>query len=300
MSLSSLLKKNKIPSTHSLLGIDLSDNYIKIAEVSWEKSAYRLLNFQCANLVGEQSWTDILEQLLEKNDFLSRQACIGLDSSSVVTKTVQLDVSLSEEELEIEVNERAHRYFNYPSQELLIDFEILAAHEENIQLRWIAAKKSEVIPKLNALEKLGIHTRIIDIKAYALTKFMRHMTSGSLLGELILLVHKADTILSLILYHQTNLLFFKEIIVPELNISMEEIQRAVADILANYSDKKLRFIMFSGVEISQKESLSLADVELVDIKTPLSTQPWLKEYSLATIIDAAVAIGLAMRVDECR
>ena len=301
MQLPSFLKKNAYKSPPSLLGIDLSDHYIKVAEVAWEKSAYRLINYQASSLAMGQSWADALQDLFEKNNFTSRTACFGLNASSVVTKNIQLDASLTEEELEIEVNERAHHYFNYPNQELLIDFEILARDKEKLELRWIAAKKSELTPKLDALAQLGIHAAIVDIKAYAVAKFARVIAQHCLPVELNLLIHKDSTKLTWVLYDQTNLLFFKELAASELNVAMDEILRATAEVLSNYPGTKLGCLLFSGITAAEQQKIQASiGIEVIDLTMQLNSQSWLEQYSAATIMEALISIGLAMRVDECR
>lgn len=100
-----------------------------------------------------------------------RQAAVAVSGSAVITKTITMPASLSDSEMETQIQLEADQYIPYPLEEVNIDFEILGVSEKNPEMMdvLLAASRSEnVDDRVAALEIAGLTAEVVDVEAYAM------------------------------------------------------------------------------------------------------------------------------------
>ncbi len=169
----------------SLVGLDISTTAIKLLELSQSSgkagSAYRVESYGVEplppNAVVEKNIADveavgeIIAKVLQKSATKAKHAAVAVSGSAVITKVISMPSSMSDAEMEAQIQLEADQYIPYPLEEVNIDFQVLGVSEKNPDLVdvLLAASRSEnVDDRVAALELAGLTAVVVDIEAYAM------------------------------------------------------------------------------------------------------------------------------------
>ena len=172
--------KRKKPT---LLGIDISSTSVKLVELSQSDSGYRVESLAVeplpANAVAEKNIQDVeavgetLSKALKKSGSKCKLAALAVPGSSVITKVITMPASLSDSEMESQIELEADQYIPYPLEEINLDFQVLgptAKNPETVDVL-LAASRSENVEMRTAIAEIaGLTTKIIDVEAYTIEK----------------------------------------------------------------------------------------------------------------------------------
>ncbi len=125
-------------------------------------------NINDAELVGE-----VVKRVVAKSRTNNRLAAVAVAGSAVITKTIQMNSGLNEQELESQIAVEADQYIPYPLDEVAIDFEVLGESEtspEQVDVLLAACRKENVELREDALEIGGLTTKVVDVEAYAIER----------------------------------------------------------------------------------------------------------------------------------
>jgi type IV pilus assembly protein PilM len=130
-------KRTKPP----LIGLDISSTAVKLLELSRSGSRYRVENYAVEplppNSVVEKNITDVeavgeaIRRAVKRSGTRSNHGVVAVAGSSVITKIIPMPVSLSEDDMESQIEFEADQYIPYPLEEVNIDFEVLGPSEKN-------------------------------------------------------------------------------------------------------------------------------------------------------------------------
>src|SRR5690606_27406627 len=112
-------------------------------------------------------------RVLAKSRAATRQAAVAVAGSAVITKLVEMDAGLSDEELETQLKLEADQYIPYPLEEVAIDFEVQGPaprNPERVDVLLAACRKENVEAREAALALAGLSARVVDVEAYALER----------------------------------------------------------------------------------------------------------------------------------
>lgn len=164
-----------------LLGVDISTASVKVLELSRERGAYRVESLATApltsgavvdktvasvELIGEA-----LKSVLKLSGTRLRTAAVAVPYSAVITKTITMPSSLSDDELELQVELEADRYVPYPLDEVSLDFEVQGPNRKSPELMdvlLVASRKENIEDRVAALELAGLKAGVIDMESYAI------------------------------------------------------------------------------------------------------------------------------------
>jgi len=186
--------KRKKPS---LLGIDISSTSVKLVELSQTDAGYRVESLAVeplpANAVSEKNIQDVeavgdtLSKALKKSGSKCKLAALAVPGSSVITKVITMPASLSESEMETQIELEADQYIPYPLEEINLDFQVLGETKGNPDTVdvLLAASRSENVEMRTAIAEIaGLTTKIIDVEAYTIEKATSLLSSSAqALGE---------------------------------------------------------------------------------------------------------------------
>ncbi|MBK5966597.1 pilus assembly protein PilM [Thiocystis minor] len=168
-----------------LLGIDISSTAIKLVELSKstgtastlfrvEHSAIELLPL---NAVVEKKIADpelvgqSIRKTLVKAGTKTKRAAIAVAGSAVITKVISMSASLSDAEMESQIQLEADQYIPYPLEEVNLDFEVIgtsSASPEMVDVLLAASRRENVDDRVAALEIAGLTAIVVDVEAYAM------------------------------------------------------------------------------------------------------------------------------------
>ncbi|HSH29988.1 MAG TPA: pilus assembly protein PilM [Thiohalobacter sp.] len=172
-----IFKSRKPP----LVGLDISSTAVKLLELSRSGDRYRVESYAVEplppNSVVEKSVTDAeavgeaVRRAVKRSGTRARHAAVAVAGSSVITKIIPMPASLSDADMEAQIELEADQYIPYPLEEVYKDFEILgpsANNPDTVDVLLAASRSENVDMRRAAVEAGGLDTRVVDIEAYAM------------------------------------------------------------------------------------------------------------------------------------
>ncbi|HEB97357.1 MAG TPA: pilus assembly protein PilM [Sedimenticola thiotaurini] len=168
----------------AMLGLDISSTAVKLLELSMNTgragTRYRVEAYGVEplppNSVVEKNIADVeavgqaIRKVVKRSGTRAKRAAVAVSGSAVITKIITMPASLSDNEMENQIQLEADQYIPYPLEEVNIDFEVLGPSEKNPEMVdvLLAASRSEnVDDRVAALEIAGLTTAVVDVEAYA-------------------------------------------------------------------------------------------------------------------------------------
>jgi type IV pilus assembly protein PilM len=223
----------------TLLGIDISSTSVKLLELSRQGNRYRVEAYAVeplpANAVIEKNIAELdgvghaLSRVLIKARTGLKNVAVAVAGSAVITKIIEMDAGLCDEELENQLKIEADQYIPYPLDEVAIDFEVQGAstrNPERVNVLLAACRKENVEVREAALTLAGLTARVVDVEAYALER------SFGLLAEqwtasqerLVAIVDIGASMTTLSVLHHGRIIYSREQLFGGRQLT-EEIQR---------------------------------------------------------------------------
>lgn len=167
----------------SILGIDISSTSVKILEISISSEGYCLENYGC-NLLPEnavegnvvkdvEAVAKSIKNLLVNYKLTCKKAACAVPDSAAISKIIQVNESLAEQEVEEFVISEAEKYIPYPIDEINIDFNILGPSSKNsalLDVLIVASRAENVTSRVDVLTQAGLEPKIVDVESYAVER----------------------------------------------------------------------------------------------------------------------------------
>lgn len=167
------------------LGVDISSTAIKLVELARSgastASPFRVEAYGIEplppNAVVEKKISDIqaaadaIKALSAKLGIKSKNAVVAVSGSAVITKIISMSASLSDSEMEAQIQLEADQYIPYALEEVNIDFDVLgpsSSGPEMVDVLLAASRRENVDDRVAALDLAGLTTMIVDVEAYAM------------------------------------------------------------------------------------------------------------------------------------
>ena len=177
ISLGSLFNRKSPP----MLGLDISSSSLKLVELGQNKAGALVLD-RCAIEPLERGWitdgniekfdevADAVRRLVKKSGTKTKNVAMALPPSAVITKKITLPGSMSDPELELQVEIEANQYIPFPLDEVSLDFCVIgpsANSAGDIEVLIAASRKEKVQDIQGLAEAAGLKPVIVDIESYA-------------------------------------------------------------------------------------------------------------------------------------
>ncbi|MEQ8857088.1 MAG: pilus assembly protein PilM [Pseudomonadales bacterium] len=177
--MSGLFKKK----SNVLLGLDISSTSVKLLELSRNNGRYRVEAYAVEplppNAVVEKNISDVegvgeaIKRVMGRAKAQAKQAAVAVAGSAVITKTIEMDSALSDEEMENQITVEADQYIPYPLDEVAIDFEVQGLSDRNpeqVEVLLAACRRENVEMREAALQLGGLKPAVVDIEAHAMKR----------------------------------------------------------------------------------------------------------------------------------
>ncbi len=202
--------------SNSVLGIDISSTAVKLLELSHNGQRYRVEAYSTEPLpIGAVAENNIVEldavgaavgKAAAKSRSGVKSAAVAVSGAAVITKTVEMDASLSDDDMETQITIEADQYIPYPLDEVAIDFDVQGLNERNPEKADVlvaACRRENVEMREAALNLAGLKARIVDVEAFALERSCELLTAQQESKEVDALIALVDigasvTVLSVI------------------------------------------------------------------------------------------------------
>jgi type IV pilus assembly protein PilM len=164
-----------------LLGLDISSTAVKVIELSKSGINYRVECYAAEPLPPNAVVDNKLQELdavggaiskaVKRSNSKIKSAVVAVSGSSVITKMINMPATLSEEEMEGQIELEADQYIPYPLEEVNLDFEILGPSEKKpgmVDVLLAASRTENIDDRIAVLEVAGLTASKVDVEAYAL------------------------------------------------------------------------------------------------------------------------------------
>ncbi|OQX36518.1 MAG: pilus assembly protein PilM, partial [Candidatus Sedimenticola endophacoides] len=116
------------PKKQAMVGVDISSTAVKLLELSKSSgrsgAQYRVESYAVeplpANAVVEKNIADVeavgqvIAKVVKRSGTRARLAAVAVSGSAVITKTITMPASLSDQEMEAQIQLEADQYIPYP------------------------------------------------------------------------------------------------------------------------------------------------------------------------------------------
>lgn len=169
------------PKAKPKLGVDISTSSVKLIEISRSGNTYKVETYAAEpmppNAIADKVIQDVeavgdaIRKAAKRAGSRVKDAAVAIGGASVITKTIPMPASLSDQELGDQIELQADQYIPFPLEEVSFDYEILGASPndpEMVDVLLAATRRENVEARQAALELGGLNAKVVDIEAYAL------------------------------------------------------------------------------------------------------------------------------------
>jgi len=174
----------------ALVGIDISSTACKLIELGKVGSRYRVESYAVEPLpqdaMADRDIRDpevvgeALKRVIKRSGTSVKHAAVSVAGSSVITKVIQMDKDLSEEEMESQIEIEADQYIPYPLEEVALDFQVIGESEkvpDKVDVLLAASRSENVYSRVDALELAGLTAKVVDVEAYTIERAFRLLSN---------------------------------------------------------------------------------------------------------------------------
>lgn len=225
---------------NTLLGIDISSTSVKLIELSRSGGRYKVEAYAVEplppNAIVEKNIAElevvgqVIARVVTKARTSVKHAAVAVAGSAVITKIIEMEAGLSEEELENQIKIEADQYIPYPLEEVAIDFEVqgvTARSADRVNVLLAACRKENVEVREAALALAGLTAKVVEIEAYSLERAYGLLAEQLGSGEEDLTVAIVDigaTMMTLSVLHNGQTIYTREQLFGGKQLT-DEIQR---------------------------------------------------------------------------
>jgi type IV pilus assembly protein PilM len=166
-----------------LLGVDINDTAIRLVELSRSSSGYAIQGYATqalpAHAMADGTVLDLegvagaLHAALSRLGTSARGAAVAVAGPSVITRLVEMEAGLSDDEMTWMIQMEADQYIPYPLDEVAIDFQVQGPSTQapaRVQVLLAACLKAQVEAREAVLALAGLVPKVVDVEAFALAR----------------------------------------------------------------------------------------------------------------------------------
>ena len=165
-----------------LIGVDISSTSVKLLELSvksgnryWVES-YALVPLPEGsvvekNILNPEAVGDALERAINLANTQSTAAAFAIPTSMVITKTIEMDADMTDDEREVQIRMDAEQYIPFPIDEANLDFEVLPerlANPNRVNVLLVATRLENIEARSEVLELANLTAKIADVESFAI------------------------------------------------------------------------------------------------------------------------------------
>jgi type IV pilus assembly protein PilM len=209
-----------------ILGLDISSTSVKLLELEQDGDNYRVQSLAVEplpdNAVVEKSFQDVeaigetIQKAVKRSGTKAKLAAVAVAGSAVITKIINMPANLSENELELQIQQEADQYIPYPLEEINLDFEVVgptANNPDSVDVLLAASRSENIESRTDALDIGGLTAKIVDVEAYTVENVAPLLTAqmeDAGKDKIIAVIDIGATMTSLNVIENGNLIYTRE------------------------------------------------------------------------------------------
>ena len=161
------------------LGLDIGSSAVKLVELSRVDESYRVEAYAvepmpadsivAGNISDAQAVGEAIRSACRRAGVKPKKVCAGIRNSAVVTKTLELDATLDDRQMEAEVIREAGRHIPFPLEDVVTDFEPMHLCERDpskVDVLLVACRVEYVAQRQEAAEIAGLGLDVVDVESH--------------------------------------------------------------------------------------------------------------------------------------
>lgn len=187
-----------LPTTrHRFIGVDISQQAIKVVELSRSRGKFMLQGYAIeplpAGLTGHQTGAEsksvvqALQRALEKAAVVTSNAIVGIPDGQVICKTLEVEAGLNEIELELHVRLEAEQHIflmRLKTWRWISKFKVFSSsHPGRINVQVAACRQEALEWHRCVLTSAGLTPRVVTVQAHALARGVEAMAPNVALQD---------------------------------------------------------------------------------------------------------------------
>ena len=210
----------------TVLGIDISTAAVKLLELSKSGARYRVESYAVAplpqdavvdkNIANIDVIANTIKAAVKQSKTKTKQVCVAVAGSSVMTKNIMMSASLSDDEMEEQILVEADQYVPYSLDEVNLDFEVQGRAEKNAEMVDVllaASRRENVEDRVEAVEKAGLKVKIVDVEAFCMEnafELLADQLPDSVEGQTVAIADIGATLSTLNVLHNGRTVYTRE------------------------------------------------------------------------------------------
>lgn len=166
-----------------IIGIDIGHHSVKAVVLTASKGSLELSAFAevvpPSSVINDQhsvnttALLSVLRKLKKNLPFNARKTVLALPDSAVISKVIQVDTNLSDEEAEFAVVQALGASSPFPVEELRLDYFPLASDAfgtpgMTVPYQIFATRRETIDSRIQALQKAGLKAKVMELQTHAL------------------------------------------------------------------------------------------------------------------------------------
>jgi len=153
-----------------LVGIDFDVNTVRLLELRRTRAGFCVESYA---VCSDENLRQALNEAIKQSGVKTKLAVVGLPCSAVISRNIQLDARLDEDEIESYLLMNMKKFTGFGVQDICMDFNILGPVSDSpdkVNIEMIAAKREQVAAKKQLMCTTNMKMRSIDVELFALQR----------------------------------------------------------------------------------------------------------------------------------
>jgi type IV pilus assembly protein PilM len=168
-----------------LIGIDIGSTAIKLIELSRLPAeipaGFRVEHFAIEPLppgaLVEKKIADVelvsktIRDAVSRAETRAKQAAVAVAGSAVITKVIAMPKTLSDAEIETQIQLEADQYIPFPLEDVNMDFQVVGPTKSKpsmIDVLLVASRQENVDDRVSVLDEANLAATVVDVEAFAI------------------------------------------------------------------------------------------------------------------------------------
>lgn len=213
-------------SQPAVLGIDISTAAVKLLELSRVGSRFKVESYAVMplpqdaiidkNITNIEQIGEAIKMAVKQSGTRTKQACVAVAGSAVMTKIISMPASLSDNEMEAQIMVEADQYIPYSLDEVNLDFEVQGYTKNNpemVDVLLAASRRENIEDRVAALSHAGLKAVVVDVEAFAMENaftLLADQLPESIENKTIAIADIGATMTSLNILHEGKTVYTRE------------------------------------------------------------------------------------------
>lgn len=167
----------------TVLGVDINDSGIKLIELGRSSGGFSVQGYVTqvlpphavvdGTLLDLETVGRVLQQARSRLGSSARYAAVAVAGPSVITRLIDMDAGLSDEEMAWKIQMEADQFIPYPLDEVAIDFQVQGPSAQGpqwVEVMLAACLREQVEAREAVLVLAGLVPRVVDVEGFALQR----------------------------------------------------------------------------------------------------------------------------------